>query len=117
MLSAKSAPTGKPLVVLIDGGTASAAEMLASGLHHLHRAVLVGTATFGRGQRLKYVPLSDGYGVMVPAAEIRTPNGQSFNPAGIRPDLEVGRNSLPGRKITTRHDAQFRKAVAVLTRS
>jgi carboxyl-terminal processing protease len=109
--------TGKPLVVLIDGGTASAAEMLASGLQALHRAVLVGTTTFGRGQTQKYLPLSDGYGVMVPAAEIRTPNGRPFKPAGIRPDLRVGRDSVPGRKIATRHDAPFRQAVAVLTRS
>jgi carboxyl-terminal processing protease len=109
--------TGKPLVVLIDGGTASAAEMLASGLQALHRAVLVGTPTFGRGQTQKYVPLTDGYGVMVPEAEIRTPNGRPFKPAGIRPDLEVGKNSIPEWKIATQHDAQFRQAVAVLTRS
>lgn len=117
LLTHRAPVTGKPLIVLINGGTASAAEVLASGLRDLHRAVLVGTPTFGRGQTQKYVPLSDGYGVMVPTAEIHTLHGRPLKRKGIRPDLKVGRNFVPEQEIATRRDAQFRKAIAVLTRS
>ncbi len=109
--------TGKPLFVLIDGGTASAAELLAGGLRALHRAVLVGAPTFGSGQTQSYVPLSDGYGVMVPTAEIRSPDGKALPPEGIRPDLEVGGDFVSEREAGTRRDAQFRQAVAVLAHS
>lgn len=109
--------TGKPLFVLVNGGTASAAELLASGLRDLHRAVLVGTPTFGSGQTQRYVPLSDGYGVMVPTAEIRTPDGQALQAAGIRPDLEVSGDFVSTRVAGTPRDAQFRQAVAVLAHS
>lgn len=117
LLTHRAPVTGKPLIVLINGGTASAAEVLASGLRDLHRAVLVGTPTFGRGQTQKYLPLSDGYGVMVPTAEIHTLHGRPLKRKGIRPDLKVGRNFVPEQEIATRRDAQFRQAVAVLTRS
>jgi carboxyl-terminal processing protease len=117
LLTHRAPVTGKPLIVLINGGTASAAEVLASGLRDLHRAVLVGTPTFGRGQTQKYVPLTDGYGVMVPTAEIHTLRGRPLKREGVRPDLEVGRNFVSEQEIATRRDAQFRQAVAVLTRS
>jgi carboxyl-terminal processing protease len=117
-LLTRGAPlTGKPLVVLINGGTASAAEMLAGALHDLHRAVLVGSPSFGRGRTQAYIPLSDGYGVFVPTGELLTPNGRALKPEGIRPDLEVGGDFLPGKRIATRHDAQFERAVAVLQHS
>jgi carboxyl-terminal processing protease len=117
-LVTRGAPlTGKPLVVLINGGTASAAEVLAGALHDLRRAVLVGSPSFGRGQTQAYFPLSDGYGVVVPTAEIRTPDGRSFKPLGLRPDLQIGGDLLPARKIATRHDAQFQRAIAVLLHS
>ncbi len=109
--------TGKPLVILINGGTASAAELLAGGLRDLHRAVLVGTPTFGRGQTQTYVPLSDGYGVVVPNAEIRTRDGHPFKQAGIRPDLVAGSDFVPEGRRATRRDAPFRKAIALLARS
>jgi carboxyl-terminal processing protease len=117
-LLTRGAPlTGKPLIVLINGGTASAAEMLAAALHDLHRAVLVGSPSFGRGRTQAYIPLSDGYGVFVPTGEILTPNGRALRPEGIRPDLKVAGDFVPGKRIATRHDAQFERAIAVLDHS
>lgn len=117
-LLTRGAPlTGKPLIVLINGGTASAAEVLAAALHDLHRAVLVGSSSFGRGRTQAYIPLSDGYGIFVPTGEILTPDGRALKPAGIRPDLKVAGDLLPAGRIATRHDKQFERAVAVLQRS
>jgi carboxyl-terminal processing protease len=117
-LLTRGAPlTGKPLIVLINGGTASAAEMLAAALHDLHRAVLVGSSSFGRGRTQAYIPLSDGYGILVPTGEILTPDGQALKRSGIRPDLKVAGDFLPAGRIATRHDAQFERAVAVLQHS
>lgn len=117
-IETRGAPlTSKPLVVLINGGTASAAEVLAGALHDLHRAVLVGSPSFGRGQTERYFPLSDGYGLVVPTAELRTPDGRSFRALGLRPDLEVDGNLVPEKKIATKHDAAFQRAVAVLLHS
>jgi carboxyl-terminal processing protease len=65
--------TAKPLVVLINGGTASAAELLASGLRFQHRAVLVGSRSYGRGQAQLYVALPNGYGVVVPTNRASDP--------------------------------------------
>jgi carboxyl-terminal processing protease len=117
-LVTRGAPlTGKPLIVLINGGTASAAEMLAAALHDLHRAVLVGSPSFGGGLTQAYIPLSDGYGVFVPNGELLTPNGRALKPEGILPDLNVAGDFLPGKRIATRHDAQFQRAIAVLQHS
>jgi len=117
-LVTRGAPlTGKPLIVLINGGTASAAEMLAAALHDLHRAVLVGSSSFGRGRTQAYIPLSDGYGIFVPTGEILTPDGRALKPEGIRPDLKVAGDFLPAGRVATRHDAQFERAVAVLQHS
>jgi carboxyl-terminal processing protease len=117
-LLTRGAPlTGKPVIVLINGGTASAAELLAAALHDLRRAVLVGSPSFGRGRTQAYIPLSDGYGVFVPNGELLTPNGRALKLEGILPDLKVAGDFLPGKRIATRHDPQFQRAIAVLPHS
>lgn len=117
-IETRGAPiTSKPLVVLINGGTASVAEVLAGALRDLHRAVLVGSPSFGLGQTEGYFPLSDGYGLVVPTAELRTRDGRSFKSLGLQPDLEVAGDLVPEKKIATKHDAQFQRAVDVLLHS
>ncbi|MDE3135107.1 MAG: PDZ domain-containing protein [Acidobacteriota bacterium] len=117
-LLTRGAPlTGKPVIVLINGGTASAAELLAGALRDLHRAVLVGSPSFGRGRTQAYIPLSDGYGVFVPNGELLTPNGRALKPDGILPDLKVAGDFLPAKRIATSHDAQFQRAIALLQHS
>jgi carboxyl-terminal processing protease len=80
---------GLPLVVLINQGTASAAEIVAGALQDAHRAVLVGEKTFGTGTVLKPFPLSDGSVLMLAIEEWLTPNGRVIWHQGIVPDVVV----------------------------
>jgi carboxyl-terminal processing protease len=79
----------KPLVVLVDGGSASSSEVLAGALQDNKRAQLVGTKTFGKGLVQGVVPLTDGSGMLVTIAKYYTPNGTDINHKGIQPDVEV----------------------------
>ncbi|MBE0616495.1 MAG: S41 family peptidase, partial [Proteobacteria bacterium] len=78
-----------PLVVLINEGTASGAEILAGALQDARRATLVGATTFGTGTVLREFPLSDGSAVMLAVREWLTPNGHTIWHAGIKPQLVV----------------------------
>jgi carboxyl-terminal processing protease len=80
------------LVVLINGGTASAAEIMAGALQDAHRAPLVGEKTFGTGTVLEQFPLSNGSALLLAIAEWLTPDGRVIWHKGIMPDVEV---SLP----------------------
>ncbi|CAN1212755.1 carboxyl-terminal processing protease CtpC [Tumidithrix helvetica PCC 7403] len=113
--------TDKPLVVLVDGGSASASEILSGALQDNKRAVLVGTQTFGKGLVQSVHSLSDGSGMAVTIAKYYTPNGTDINHSGIKPDyvLELSkadRERLSGDRdlIGTLSDPQFAKAVEVL---
>ncbi|HZU37017.1 MAG TPA: S41 family peptidase, partial [Gemmataceae bacterium] len=81
-----------PIVVLIDGGTASSAEILAAAIKDNDRGRLVGQPTFGTGTVLGQFQLSDGSAVLLAIEEWLTPNGQSIWHKGIEPDIKV---SLP----------------------
>jgi carboxyl-terminal processing protease len=78
-----------PLCVLIDGGTASAAEIFAGALQDYGRAKLVGTRTFGTGTVLGTFKLTDGSEVMLAVLEWFTPKGRQIWHKGIKPDIEV----------------------------
>lgn len=78
-----------PMVVLIDGGSASAAEILAGALQDHGRALLVGTRTYGKGSVQSVVPLGDGTAMKVTAASYRTPNGRVIQGRGLEPDAHV----------------------------
>jgi len=80
------------LVVLINGGTASAAEIMAGALQDAHRASLVGEKTFGTGTVLEQFKLADGSALLLAIAEWLTPDGRVIWHKGIMPDVEV---SLP----------------------
>lgn len=79
----------KPMVVLIDGGSASASEILSGALKDHHRAKLIGTKTFGKGLVQKITPMSDGSGINITISKYFTPNGTDINKKGIHPDIEV----------------------------
>jgi carboxyl-terminal processing protease len=78
-----------PLVVLIDGGTASAAEITAGAVQDHERAKLVGTTTFGTGTVLQPFPLSDGGAVLLATSEWFTPKGRQIWHQGIKPDPDL----------------------------
>jgi carboxyl-terminal processing protease len=77
------------LVVLVNGGTASAAEIMAGALQDAHRARLVGEKTFGTGTVLESFRLSDGSALLLAIAEWLTPDGRVIWHKGISPDVEV----------------------------
>lgn len=113
--------TDKPLVVLVDGGSASASEILSGALQDNKRATLVGTQTFGKGLVQSVRPLGDGSGLAVTIAKYLTPNGRDINKSGIAPDVvfelsDAQRKELQQdrTKVGTTADAQFAKAVDVL---
>ncbi len=81
---------GKPLVVLINGGSASASEIVAGALHDQKRATLIGTRSFGKGSVQTIIPLGPGNGALaLTTARYFTPSGHSIQAQGIKPDIEV----------------------------
>ncbi|MBD1919578.1 S41 family peptidase [Microcoleus sp. FACHB-831] len=113
--------TKKPLVVLVDGGSASASEILSGALQDNKRAVLVGTKTFGKGLVQSVRPLGDGSGLAVTIAKYYTPKGRDINQEGIPPDVvleltDAQRKELQGdtTKIGSANDPQYTKALDIL---
>ena len=102
--------TKKPLVVLVNEGSASASEIVSGAIKDNKRGKLVGKKTFGKGLVQSMRTLVDGSGLTVTVAKYLTPNGTDINKSGIIPDIEVRMNINPilQREIGTRKDKQYR---------
>ena len=114
--------TNKPLVILIDGGSASASEILSGALQDNNRATLVGTKTFGKGLVQSVRRLGDGSsGLAVTIAKYLTPSGRDINKQGIEPDILIELTDKERKdlqqsrdKIGYLGDPQFDKALEIL---
>ncbi|MEH2422176.1 MAG: S41 family peptidase [Nostoc sp.] len=114
--------TNKPLVVLVDKGSASASEILSGALQDDNRARLVGTRTFGKGLVQSVEPLSDGSALKLTIAKYYTPKGRDINHVGIAPDITVELTEaqqkalVQNRTLGTLADPQYARAVADLSK-
>jgi carboxyl-terminal processing protease len=113
--------TDLPLVVLVDGYSASASEILTGALKENHRAKIVGSRTYGKGTVQSVHSLSDGSGLAVTIAHYYPPSGVDINKKGIAPDIKVDLTredqtnlSANPALIGTEADPQYAKAVATL---
>lgn len=117
-LKSKKSKTDLPLVLLVNGGSASASEILAGAMQDHKRGELVGTTTFGKGVVQRIKPLTDGSGIKLTISEYFTPNGTNIHGIGIVPDVVVELNEdveeIGVRNID--NDNQLQKAIEVLKR-
>jgi carboxyl-terminal processing protease len=86
-----------PLIVLVNGGSASASEIVAGALQDHGRAVILGTPTFGKGSVQTIIPLEDGSAIRLTTARYYTPSGRSIQAQGIVPDILVADLAPEGR--------------------
>ncbi len=116
------APIHYPLVVLVNGGSASGAEIVAGAIQDHGRGIIVGTQTFGKGSVQTIIPLKDGSGLRLTTARYYTPNGRSIQAKGIVPDIVVKLSrpeeekesitpKLPSEKDLERHLIDVEKGV------
>lgn len=94
---------GAPIMVLVNGGSASASEIVAGALKDHHRATIVGQQTYGKGSVQTVMPLSDGHAIKLTTSRYYTPSGASIHKTGIRPDVVVDAKDLEAHGST---DAQ-----------
>ena len=106
--------TDAPLVVLVNQGTASAAEILAGALQENDRATLLGETTFGKGLIQSLFQLSDGAGMAVTVAKYETPQHHDINKLGIQPDRVIPGQPLKLEEVATEADPQYQAALQVL---
>lgn len=101
----------KPVLILVDGGSASASEIFSGALKDYHIAKLIGTKTFGKGMVQKIIPMPNETGLNLTIAKYLTPMGHDINKKGINPDVEI---KLTEKDIYTRNDVQLKKAQTMM---
>lgn len=104
---------GTPIAVLINGGSASASEIVAGALQDQERATIIGTQSFGKGSVQSVMPLGDGRAIKLTTAHYLTPDGRFIHGQGIEPDIIVE----PPSQDTGGNDIQVSRAVQTLKQS
>ena len=107
---------GMPLVILIDGGSASASEVVTGALRDYEAGTIVGTTSFGKGVVQQLIEFSDGSGgLKVTTSKYYTPNGENIHKIGIKPDIEVEiPDEISQKEYDRSIDPQFKKALEVI---
>lgn len=101
--------SGKPIIVLINGGSASASEIVAGALQDHRRAIVLGTASFGKGSVQTIIPLGGKGALRLTTARYYTPSGRSIQAKGIDPDIEVAQAKVePLESASGRSEADLR---------
>ncbi|MDC0458154.1 S41 family peptidase, partial [Alphaproteobacteria bacterium] len=104
---------GKPLIVLINSGSASASEIVAGALKDHSRAIIIGTRSFGKGSVQSIIPLAGNGAMRLTTARYFTPSGVSIQAKGIEPDIivETGVTDLKKKKVENRREENLRGAL------
>ncbi len=105
---------GKPLIVLINNGSASASEIVAGALKDHKRAIILGEKTYGKGSVQSIIPLSDGGGMRLTVSKYYLPSGKSISEVGVEPDILVEEKGNDF-KINSEFDNQLNYALNLLT--
>jgi len=113
MAQDKNVSIKKPVIILVDGTSASATEIFAGAMKDYHRAKLVGTKTYGKGMVQKIIPMPNETGLNLTIAKYLTPHGADIHKRGISPDLRV---NFTKRDLETRTDSQLEKAKDILNK-
>ncbi|MBL9033166.1 MAG: PDZ domain-containing protein [Rhodospirillaceae bacterium] len=104
---------GKPIVVLINGGSASASEIVSGALQDQRRAILLGTKSFGKGSVQSIIPIPNHGAIRLTTARYYTPSGRSIQAKGIEPDIEVQQAKIESLGPDNgRHEADLRGALS-----
>lgn len=103
----------KPILILVDEGSASASEILSGAMKDYHKAKLIGTRTFGKGMVQKIIPMPNETGLNLTIAKYLTPAGHDINKKGISPDIEV---KISTKDIINRNDTQLKEAKSIMTK-
>ena len=104
---------GKPLIVLINGGSASASEIVAGALKDHKRAITLGEKTYGKGSVQSILPLSDGGGIRITVSKYYLPSGDSISEVGVSPDIFVEEEG-DDFKVNSDSDNQLNYAIKLL---
>lgn len=102
----------KPILILVDEGSASASEIFSGAMKDYHKAKLIGTRTFGKGMVQKIIPMPNETGLNLTIAKYLTPAGHDINKKGISPDIEV---KISQSDIIHRNDTQLKKAKTLMS--
>ncbi len=105
---------GKPLIVIINNGSASASEIVAGALKDHKRAIILGEKTYGKGSVQSIIPLSDGGGMRLTVSKYYLPSGKSISEVGVEPDILVEEDEK-NFEINSKFDNQLNYALKLLT--